>query len=63
MKWGAELLDIRYKDLFPILFIGDNNNIKADYVGPVPDFKYFKDITIDEYNAYKETFIRPNAIP
>jgi len=39
------------KDLFPILF----NNIS--YKGIVPDFKYFKNITRDEYNEYKNQFI------
>ena len=34
------------KDLFPVLF----NDI--DYIGEVPDIKYFKNITIESYNEY-----------
>lgn len=39
------------KIIFPIFF----NNI--DYIGNVPDFKYFsKDVSLEEYNNYKDSF-------
>ena len=37
------------KSIFPYSFVNENN---LDYVGPVPDFKYFDNITIKEYNEY-----------
>jgi hypothetical protein len=39
------------KDIFPYLL----NNI--DYSGVVPDYKYFSNISLDEYNNYKNRFI------
>jgi hypothetical protein len=37
------------KSIFPYSFVNENN---LDYIGPVPDFKYFDNITIKEYNEY-----------
>lgn len=39
------------KGFFPYSFFNIN------YVGKVPEFKYFNNITIDEYNNYKDSFI------
>lgn len=47
----------QYKGTFPILFL---DNIKPNYIGPVPDFKYFKDITFEEYQEYLGNY--PNNI-
>jgi hypothetical protein len=41
------------KSIFPHLFVNENN---LDYIGEVPDFKYFNNITLDEYNNYKANF-------
>jgi hypothetical protein len=42
------------KTIFPYLFINENN---LDYIGEVPDFKFFDNkITIEEYNKYKQKF-------
>jgi hypothetical protein len=41
------------KSLFPIFFVKENN---LDYIGEVPDFKYFKNIKLAEYNKYKASF-------
>jgi hypothetical protein len=41
------------KSIFPYNFVSENN---LDYIGPVPDFKFFDNITIDEYNKYCEQF-------
>jgi hypothetical protein len=41
------------KSIFPYSFVNENN---LDYIGEVPDFKYFNDISINEYNKYCEKF-------
>nr|YP_009649293.1 DNA polymerase family B [Rhizopogon salebrosus]QDA23208.1 DNA polymerase family B [Rhizopogon salebrosus] len=46
------------KGIFPYNFVNDkfNTNINLNYIGKVPDFKYFINITIDQYNEYTELF-------
>src|ERR1700748_1379192 len=42
------------KSIFPYLFVNENN---LNYIGNVPDFKYFDNkITLEEYNEYKSKF-------
>lgn len=42
------------KSIFPYTFVNENN---LDYIGPVPEFKFFgKDVKLDEYNEYKANF-------
>ena len=41
------------KSIFPHFFVNENN---LDYIGEVPDFKYFTNITIEEYEEYKAKF-------
>jgi DNA polymerase type B, organellar and viral len=41
------------KSIFPYTFVNENN---LDYIGPVPDFKYFNNISKNEYNEYKSKF-------
>jgi len=41
------------KSIFPYSFVNENN---LDYVGEVPDFKFFDNISINEYNEYKSNF-------
>jgi hypothetical protein len=42
------------KSVFPYLFVNENN---LEYIGEVPDFKYFDDkINLCEYNNYKNSF-------
>jgi hypothetical protein len=41
------------KSLFPHSFVNENN---LNYIGEVPDFKYFNKITLAEYNKYKANF-------
>jgi hypothetical protein len=42
------------KSIFPHLFVNENN---LNYIGIVPDFKYFDNkITLEEYNEYKSNF-------
>jgi DNA polymerase type B, organellar and viral len=41
------------KSIFPYNFVNENN---LNYIGNVPEFKYFDDLTIDEYNKYKAKF-------
>jgi hypothetical protein len=40
------------KILFPIKFLLSNPDFNINYIGNVPDIKYFKDISIEEYNNY-----------
>ena len=41
------------KSIFPYTFVNENN---LDYIGEVPDFKYFYNISLNEYNKYCEQF-------
>nr|YP_009487206.1 hypothetical protein [Russula abietina]AWB36108.1 hypothetical protein [Russula abietina] len=41
------------KSQFPIFFLTENN---LEYEGIVPDIKFFKNITFEEYNKYKNSF-------
>jgi hypothetical protein len=41
------------KSIFPYTFVNENN---LDYIGAVPEFKYFDDISLAEYNEYKANF-------
>lgn len=43
------------KSIFPFLFVNENN---LNYIGPVPEFKYFDNskINLSEYNNYKDQF-------
>jgi DNA polymerase type B, organellar and viral len=41
------------KSIFPHLFVNENN---LNYIGEVPDYKYFDDISVDNYNKYKSNF-------
>jgi hypothetical protein len=41
------------KSIFPYNFVNENN---LDYIGQVPDFKYFNNISKNEYNEYKTKF-------
>jgi DNA polymerase type B, organellar and viral len=45
------------KGIFPYTFVNENN---LDYIGPVPDIKYFNNISKNEYNEYKANFINKN---
>src|ERR1700761_6376197 len=41
------------KSIFPHFFVNENN---LDYIGPVPDFKYFKNISKEDYLDYCRQF-------
>lgn len=41
------------KSIFPYTFVNENN---LNYIGEVPDIKYFDNITINEYNEYQAKF-------
>jgi hypothetical protein len=45
------------KSIFPHKFVNKNN---LNYIGKVPDIKYFDNITLDEYNKYNLNFIKNN---
>jgi hypothetical protein len=37
------------KGIFPYFFLINTNN-PLDYIGPIPEYKYFSNITVEEYN-------------
>lgn len=39
------------KGIYPYKFV-NNNNVKLNYEGAIPDFKYFDGITLEQYNEY-----------
>lgn len=41
------------KSIFPHFFVNENN---LDYIGEVPDIKYFMDIKLADYNKYEANF-------
>jgi DNA polymerase type B, organellar and viral len=41
------------KSIFPYKFVNENN---LDYVGSIPDFKYFDNISSLDYNCYVENY-------
>jgi hypothetical protein len=41
------------KTSFPILYVNENN---LDYIGEVPNIKFFKNVNLSEYNKYKANF-------
>lgn len=47
------------KDLFPYLFV-NNSNIPLDYIGLIPSFESFIDITLQEYEIYRKNYINRN---
>jgi len=56
-KLGKSFNVLTQKSIFPHSFVNENN---LDYIGPVPDFKYFDNILINEYNEYKSKFNNSN---
>jgi DNA polymerase family B len=53
MKLSKAFNVVNKKSLFPIFFVNENN---LDFLGDVPDIKYFNKITLKEYNLYKANF-------
>lgn len=53
-NFGAKNTEL--KGVFPYRFV-NNSNIKLNYVGPIPAFSYFSDISLEEYQKYSEEFI------
>jgi hypothetical protein len=41
------------KSIFPYNFVNENN---LDYIGPIPDFRYFNGISSLDYNSYVENY-------
>nr|YP_010691085.1 DNA polymerase [Phellinus igniarius]WBU93186.1 DNA polymerase [Phellinus igniarius] len=51
----AKDFEINYnKGIFPYNFV-NNPEIKLNYIGEIPEFKYFEEITLDQYNEYCST--------
>ena len=49
----ADQFNVESKGIFPYDFV---NNSNLDYEGPVPEFKYFKNISEIEYMIYCDNF-------
>jgi hypothetical protein len=41
------------KSIFPYNFVSENN---LDYIGSVPDYKYFSKVSVSRYNEYRSKF-------
>jgi ribosomal protein S19 len=52
----AKNFNVEDKGLFPYRFV-NNQEIKLDYEGRVPEFKYFEGVTSEEYEEYCKEFI------
>lgn len=46
------IVNTKNNKIFPLYWLLKNPEFDVNYIGNVPDIKYFKDITIDEYNNY-----------
>jgi hypothetical protein len=46
----AKSFSVSEKSYFPYEFV---NNINLNYIGPIPDFKYWVNITLEEFNSIK----------
>ena len=55
LKTLAKSFKVLDKGIFPYNFV-NNLNISLDYKGAVPDFKYFSNISILQYNKYANKF-------
>ena len=54
LKKLSKTFNAKYiKDMFPHDFVNKDN---LNYVGIVPDIKFFKNITESQYNEYKSKF-------
>lgn len=51
----AKSFSVQNKSIFPYAFVNDNK-IDLNYVGNVPDFKYFTDVTLSQYKYYSTKF-------
>jgi hypothetical protein len=54
-KLGKSFDVTSQKSIFPYTFV-NNSNLDLYYVGKVPEFKYFVNITQEEYNKYASEF-------
>lgn len=52
----ATNFNVENKSIFPYNFVNDFN-IDLNYEGNIPNYKYFNDITIEEYNEYCNSFL------
>lgn len=51
----AKSFGVMEKSIFPYAFVNDPN-LDLDYKGIVPDFKYFSDLSLVDYNNYTQNF-------
>jgi hypothetical protein len=54
LKFLAKVFEVNtQKSIFPYSFVNENN---LDYIGPIPDIKYFDGISHLDYNCYIENY-------
>jgi hypothetical protein len=54
LKYLAKAFGVNtQKSIFPYSFVNETN---LDYIGEVPDFKYFYNVSLSEYNEYKNKY-------
>nr|QWO71383.1 DNA polymerase [Termitomyces sp. Mi165-7] len=51
----ARSFNVQAKGIFPYKFL-INNNIPLNYIGQIPNYNYFSDISLEEYNLYCKSF-------
>jgi len=58
LKSLAKQFNVANKTIFPYNFVNDkfNKNINLNYISKVPAFKYFINLTLDQYNEYSKYF-------
>ena len=49
----SKSFNVSKKGIFPYNFVSE---VDLNYIGNVPDYKYFTDISIDEYNSYSSKY-------
>ena len=59
LKKLANNFNVESKGTFPYLFV-NNPKLKIDYIGKIPEFNSFTNITIEEYNNYCLSFKNNN---
>jgi hypothetical protein len=54
----SKQFNVENKDIFPYNFVNDkfNNNINLNYIGKVPENKYFNNISLDQYIEYNKNY-------
>nr|QWO71395.1 DNA polymerase [Termitomyces sp. K1Ag] len=55
LKELAFNFDVTAKGIFPYKFV-NNKNLSLDYIGKIPEYEYFDNLSLQDYNQYCEGF-------